>query len=87
MSERGTRVQKQGRGIGGWLLIVAAVLLALFFVLNLQTVEVSLIVAKVKMPLVFALAIAACSEPSSAGPFRACVPHARSRPGRLRRRR
>lgn len=57
--EKGKREREHGRGLGGWLLIVAAVLLILFFALNFQTVEVSLIVAKVDMPLIFALAIAA----------------------------
>ena len=42
-----------------WLLVVAGILLVLFFVLNFQTVQVSLIVAKVDMPLIVALAIAA----------------------------
>lgn len=53
-----------GRAEGGlgpkqWALIVCAVLLALFFVLNLQKVRVHLLVATVQMPLVIALAIAA----------------------------
>lgn len=58
MAERPPRVD-QGRGFKGWLLILGGVLLALFLVLNLQQVEVDLIVASVKMPLIIALAIAA----------------------------
>lgn len=59
MTEGGPERSREGRGIRGWLLIVGAGLLVLFFVLNLQKVEVNLIVAKVDMPLIFALAIAA----------------------------
>ncbi|MGC1167043.1 MAG: LapA family protein [Solirubrobacterales bacterium] len=46
-------------GFKQWVLILCAVLLALFFVLNLQSVKVHLLVATVQMPLVIALAIAA----------------------------
>lgn len=54
-----TRIDdKGGLSARGWLLLACAALLVLFFVLNLQTVEVSLIVAKVDMPLIVALAIA-----------------------------
>jgi uncharacterized integral membrane protein len=61
MADPGTRgaAQKQGMGLRQWLLVIAGILLVLFFVLNFQTVEVSLIVAKVDMPLILALAIAA----------------------------
>ncbi len=52
-------VRKEGMGVRQWLLVVAGILLVLFFVLNFQTVQVSLIVAKVNMPLIVALAIAA----------------------------
>jgi uncharacterized integral membrane protein len=48
-----------GLGVKQWLLILCAVLLALFFVLNLQSVKVHLLVATVEMPLIIALAIAA----------------------------
>jgi uncharacterized integral membrane protein len=48
-----------GIGAKRWALIVCAVLLLLFFVLNLQKVKVHLLVATVEMPLVIALAIAA----------------------------
>lgn len=48
-----------GLSARAWLLLACAILLILFFVLNFQTVEVSLIVATVDMPLIFALAIAA----------------------------
>lgn len=50
-----------GRGIGfkQGLLVVCAILLVLFFVLNFQKVKVHLLVATVEMPLVIALAIAA----------------------------
>jgi uncharacterized integral membrane protein len=48
-----------GIGVKQWLLIACAVLLALFFVLNLQDVKVHLLVATVQMPLIIALAIAA----------------------------
>ncbi|MBS1877908.1 MAG: DUF1049 domain-containing protein [Actinobacteria bacterium] len=41
------------------LLILVAILLALFFLLNLQSVRVHLIIATVNMPLIVALAIAA----------------------------
>ncbi len=58
MADRAPR-QDQGRGLKGWLLILGVVLLILFLVLNFQTVEVNLIFAKVDMPLVVALAIAA----------------------------
>lgn len=47
------------RGFRSWLTLIGLVLLILFLVLNFQTVEVSLIVAKVDMPLIVALAIAA----------------------------
>ena len=56
---RSAAIGRNREGDGGWLLIVAGVLLVLFFVLNLQSVEVNLILAKVTMPLIFALAIAA----------------------------
>lgn len=49
----------EGMGLRRWLLVLAGILLLLFFALNLQTVEVNLIVAKVDMPLIVALAIAA----------------------------
>jgi uncharacterized integral membrane protein len=49
----------RGTGFKQWVLILCAVLLALFFVLNLQSVKVHLLVATVQMPLVIALAIAA----------------------------
>jgi uncharacterized integral membrane protein len=42
-----------------WISLVLAIVLALFFVLNLQKVEVDLIVATVELPLVIALGIAA----------------------------
>jgi len=48
-----------GFGPGQWLLVVCAVLLVLFFVLNLQDVTVHLLVATVDMPLIVALVIAA----------------------------
>lgn len=51
--------RSQGRGFKGWLVILGAVLLALFLVLNFQDVRVHLIVTTVTMPLVIALAIAA----------------------------
>lgn len=41
------------------LLVIAGVLLLLFFLLNFQTVRVHLIFATVRMPLILALAIAA----------------------------
>jgi len=50
---------KGGLSAKQWLLVACAILLLLFFVLNFQTVQVSLIVAKVDMPLIVALAIAA----------------------------
>ena len=58
MTDRSPRTS-QGRGFKGWLLIAGVVVLALFFALNLQKVEVDLIVTTVRMPLIFALAIAA----------------------------
>ena len=42
-----------------WFALVVAIVLAVFFVLNLQKVEVDLIVATVELPLVIALGIAA----------------------------
>ncbi|HTR75579.1 MAG TPA: lipopolysaccharide assembly protein LapA domain-containing protein [Solirubrobacterales bacterium] len=50
-----------GNGIGfrQGLLVVCGILLVLFFVLNLQQVQVHLLIATVKMPLIIALAIAA----------------------------
>jgi uncharacterized integral membrane protein len=42
-----------------WISLVIAIVLAVFFVLNLQKVEVDLIVATVELPLVIALGIAA----------------------------
>jgi len=46
-------------GLKQWLLVVCAILLALFFVLNLQQVKVHFLVATLQAPLVIALAIAA----------------------------
>ncbi len=48
-----------GLGAKQWLLVVCGVLLVLFFVLNLQKVQVHLLIATVEMPLIIALAIAA----------------------------
>jgi uncharacterized integral membrane protein len=42
-----------------WISLVIAIVLVVFFVLNLQKVEVDLIVATVELPLVIALGIAA----------------------------
>jgi uncharacterized integral membrane protein len=50
---------KEGRGAKQWLLIVCAVLLVLFFLLNFQQVKVHFLVATVEMPLIVALLIAA----------------------------
>jgi uncharacterized integral membrane protein len=50
---------QKGGGAKRWLLVVCGVLLLLFFVLNLQTVKVHLLVATVEMPLIIALVIAA----------------------------
>jgi uncharacterized integral membrane protein len=50
---------KEGLGAKQWLMVACAVLLVLFFVLNLQEVKVHLLVTTVKMPLVIALVIAA----------------------------
>ncbi|MEZ5077312.1 MAG: LapA family protein [Solirubrobacterales bacterium] len=57
---RGGRIDdKGGLSAKQWLLVACAILLLLFFALNFQTVQVSLIVAKVDMPLIVALVIAA----------------------------
>ncbi len=50
---------KHGLTSRQWVSLVVGVVLALFFVLNLQKVEVDLIVASVELPLVVALGIAA----------------------------
>ena len=56
-----TRASQRAGGFGAKqvLLIVCAVLLVLFFVLNLQDVRVHLLIATVDMPLIIALVIAA----------------------------
>lgn len=64
MADRGRRDggshrASDGMGPKQWALVACAVLLLLFFVLNLQKVKVHLLVATVEMPLVIALAIAA----------------------------
>ncbi len=46
-------------GARQWLIVIAGILLALFFALNLQDVEVHLLLTTVRMPLIIALAIAA----------------------------
>jgi uncharacterized integral membrane protein len=51
--------RREGMGMRQWLFVAAGILLVLFFVLNFQSVEVSLIVATVDMPLIVALGIAA----------------------------
>ncbi len=48
-----------GFGPRQWLLVICAILLLLFFVLNFQKVKVHLLVATVEMPLIVALVIAA----------------------------
>jgi len=53
------RSQKQGMGAKQVALVICAVLLFLFFVLNFQKVRVHLLITTVEMPLVIALAIAA----------------------------
>ena len=59
MAERRPGEIDSNRGARSWLTLIGLVLLILFLVLNLQSVEVNLIVAKVEMPLIAALAIAA----------------------------
>jgi uncharacterized integral membrane protein len=48
-----------GFGAKQWMIVVCGVLLALFFLLNLQKVRVHLLIATVDMPLIIALVIAA----------------------------
>lgn len=64
MSDRARSAHASSRpgGTGGvkrWLTVACAVLLVLFFVLNLQDVKVHLLLTTVRMPLIIALAIAA----------------------------
>jgi uncharacterized integral membrane protein len=58
-SVSGTEKASNGFSARQWVIAFCALLLALFFLLNLQTVKVHLLIATVNMPLVIALAIAA----------------------------
>ena len=59
MSDSTPKSSREGIGAKGWLLIVSAVLLIILFVINAQRVEVHLLFATVKLPLIIALLIAA----------------------------
>ncbi len=59
MTDRPPGQGSQEAGWHRWLLVVGAVLLVVFMLLNFQKVRVHLIFTTVEMPLIFALLIAA----------------------------
>lgn len=61
MTDANPTAPRQAEGLGpkGWLLIVSAVLLIVFFAINSQKVEVHFLVTTVDLPLIVALLIAA----------------------------